>query len=328
MTSTVGKILGEANVGRWKVTVPKIGTYNEAIRWVTRFWNEQNNERVQASPEQEEIEAALLQQSTVHFVVIGDDGNIVGVLALSNDGDVANVEHLGSLEHGAGSSLIARALKYAKIHGLDLVLSSSNSARGFYERLGFEHAESNIYLTTTLPRTIDPDLLDKLTCVNVSLQSVDNGENKRLLNVEDDVDRIRNLRDLLYLNPGNVRVNLILRKGGIDTSRKLENALGYLYVLGVRDVKLVELQHHDELYVSYAELTGKDLGPAYAYGCERKLDNFVDMKVSIKLACALVSDVAVTGYPDLLKHWWKRVTGSWNRDFMVIHPDASCRDTW
>lgn len=202
-----------------------------------------------------------------------------------------------------------------------------------YERtkaivFGIYREVPRIYLTTTLPCPVDTELLDKLTCVNVSLQAVDDSENRKLLNVCDGVNRIQNLRNLLCLNPGKVRVNLLLRQGGIDTLRKLETALDFLYNQGVKDVKLVELQHYDDLYVSYSKLTGKVLGPAYAYGCERKLDPFVDMKMSIKLACVLVSDEANTGFPDLLKYWWKRATGNWNRDFTVVHPDASRRDTW
>ena len=86
------------------------------------------------------IEEALFDQEAEFMVARNSKGQISAVMSFRTDEDSwsLHVEHIGSLEKGAGGSLMRGLMSRADESGMSITLVSSSGARGFYEKLGFK----------------------------------------------------------------------------------------------------------------------------------------------------------------------------------------------
>lgn len=166
-----------------------------------------------------------------------------------------------------------------------------------------------IYVTTSLPITFvtQYDTILKICKyidgLNVSLQDATSCENNKLLNASSDHNRLRIITRLLSDVPEKIRVHINLIKGHVDSKIKLESILDWLYHDGCRCVKINELQHAPDLYISYEEITGSKLKSPYSHGCQTEeiFPKYEKMKVIIKRSCFKVEKSRKAGFVDLLK---------------------------
>jgi pyruvate-formate lyase-activating enzyme len=185
-----------------------------------------------------------------------------------------------------------------------------------------------IFITTALPPTTFETIetLKLLDGINVSIQSIDNTENDRVLNTYSiGHNRIEALKLLVGIIGNKVRVNLNLVRGGIDSREKIEAALSFLRSIGVKLIKLNELQNCPDKYISYERTMGIKLNPPYSHGC----NTMIAKDVLLKRSCFLVEDSADINAMSLLKIASKRFLKVQSAGrFAVLYEDGTIKGKW
>ena len=156
---------------------------------------------------------------------------------------------------------------------------------------GIKDYVENIYITTSLPNSINQDwdtftyIMDNSTCLNVSLQHYNWKINNQVLNASSNHNRIEILENICDKYSKKVRVSINLVRGYIDTKAKLDTFLKIMEDIGVSHVKINELQHEPDLYVSFRDLYGMILPAPYVYGCQGDIDLGYNMRITLKRSC-------------------------------------------
>jgi len=166
------------------------------------------------------------------------------------------------------------------------------------------------YVTTALPITIERQfdkfekLMEDITVLNVSIQSLDNDLNNKILQAKKNFNRLELLERLLSREEwkSKIRVHLNLSRGGIDNFESLNQALYALKEMGAVDVKLNELMNAPDDYVSFEEITGMQLPSPYANGCSTRMsDYFPGLEFTLKRSCFIVEPSRDATAKDIMK---------------------------
>lgn len=132
-----------------------------------------------------------------------------------------------------------------------------------------------IYATTSITKAFIEDIdsvyqcIRHLDCLNISIHSMDNDVNNRILNSRDQLNRIGLLSDLVRVFPHKIRVNLYLNAYGISTKQDLELSILKLRDLGISNIKICELCDANGVrcHVSFCKIMGVNMPSEYSYGC-------------------------------------------------------------
>lgn len=198
-----------------------------------------------------------------------------------------------------------------------------------------DHVDT-IYATTSLPSfmTVGPDLdtIEMLNGLNVSIHSTDWEENNRILRAKSNHNRLELLKELNIRFADKIRVNLTLSRGGIDSSPKLVRALVDLEAIGCKHIRISELQHESEFYVSFEEIMHISLPPAFARGCQTRITGPGELigssqELTLKRSCFLVEPSLKASISDLAKSIYRMFTTP-NNKFNVLYEDGSLRNGW
>lgn len=127
-----------ATRNEFDVETKKRLTQEKALQLAGEFSGTRGN-KDSWTPNEVEIEAALVSQFPSKSVARDKDGKIVGAIAydLDKDEKVIRVDHLGSVKKGAGSTLFDELVAKADAGGHTIRLVSSNEAKDFYAKRGF-----------------------------------------------------------------------------------------------------------------------------------------------------------------------------------------------
>ena len=193
-----------------------------------------------------------------------------------------------------------------------------------------------IYVTTSLPHSIVEnydtftEIVGRIAGLNVSIQHYNSAKNNDLLHATNRFDRIALLEKILEFFNDKVRVSLNLCKGCIDSKKELYVALRKLESIGCRHVKINELQHEPELYVSFEDITGKRLPSPFFHGCQTDINMGFNMRVTIKRSCFLVEESRMATIPDFLKLAGKVIRRkiSDSNYCQVLYEDGTLSDGW
>lgn len=201
----------------------------------------------------------------------------------------------------------------------------------------------HIYITTSLPETIKDnfeifrDIMKYIDGLNVSLQHYDDEMNNKMLHSCHPYERI-NFLEFICKNLSEsqkIRVCVNLIKGGIDNESSLACFLNKMTDIGITHVKINELQHEEELFVSFERIFEKYLTEnhihmrsPYAYGCQKKivLDNF-NLKITVKRACFCVNRNLQATFPDFVKALKKKLNHQHCQQ-MVLYEDGTLSNGW
>lgn len=193
-----------------------------------------------------------------------------------------------------------------------------------------------IFLTTSLPRSIDKkngtflELMEIIDGLNVSLQHYNWKTNNEILQARHSFNRLEMLQRMLAnsLVADKTRVSINLVKGGIDSPEELYTFLDVLKSMGCKHVKINELQHSPETYVSFEKITGIHLPSPYSHGCQREIELVEGMKVALKRACFLVEPSLEAGVKDLLKVAFKKTRPPVSTGNSVLYENGKMEAGW
>lgn len=193
-----------------------------------------------------------------------------------------------------------------------------------------------IYVTTSLPNTFNTHpnarnhILEMIDGLNVSIQDTDWGMNNLLLRASSDHNRIEILKNLNIKYADKIRTSINLVQGGIDTWKKMIISIWTLEQLGCKYIKINELQHSPNLYVSYNKISPKRfrLKSPYSHGCHTEviLPN-CSCKIEVKRSCFKVEATCKASFMDLLKAITTIFYVKKNK-FMVLYENGLLTNTW
>jgi len=139
-----------------------------------------------------------------------------------------------------------------------------------------KNTKLKLYVTTSVPAICNTkydlfcELIDLLDGINLSVQH----------HKEDVADQIRRVpskydRQAFYSNLPNkhkIRINLNIVKPFLYTKEDITECLKHYDKMGFNEIKLSEIQHGAEYFVSFEKTFGIDLGSPFYSGCQKKID--------------------------------------------------------
>ena len=200
-----------------------------------------------------------------------------------------------------------------------------------------EKTKLKLFVTTSVPKVCYDNkekffkLLDLLDGLNISAQHYK----------EDIADEIRNVGKSKYDRQAfynslphkeKIRINLNIVKPYLYTKEDLINCLNHYDKMGFNSIKLSEIQHGKDVFVSFEKVFGIKLGSAYSHGCQTYLDMDKIIKgfktpVLLKRSCFMCEDTLKASFSDGLKVLSKCFINPKNK-YGVIYEDGSLKKGW
>ena len=193
-----------------------------------------------------------------------------------------------------------------------------------------------VFVTTAIPKICKDkeDLFDKL------LELVD-GINLSVQHYKEDIaDKIRKVeskydRQLFYKSLSNkekIRINLNIVKPYLYTKEDITNCLLYYDKLGFNEIKLSEIQHGKDCYVSFEKTFGIKLGSPFYNGCQTYIDTSkiipnLKTPLLLKRSCFACEETLKANFLDGIKVAYKLVKPSINK-YGVIYENGFLSKGW
>lgn len=206
---------------------------------------------------------------------------------------------------------------------------------------GIRNHVEQIYITTSLPKTIDLtnnvilNILNIINGLNVSLQHYDYNINNDILNASSKHDRLEILSNILENQTIGlkVRVSINLVKGYIDSKEKLNSCINLLHKINCKYVKINELQNvNKDIYISFEDIMNIKMKSPYIYGCQTDINKMfkdVNMKITLKRSCFVVKDkeiikITILDFIKVIIKYFSRK----NKNMCVLYENGDINNGW
>lgn len=193
-----------------------------------------------------------------------------------------------------------------------------------------------LFVTTAVPKIcfdkkhLFYELIDSIDGINLSVQSHDE-------NIADTIRKTKSKynRQEFYKNLPNkhkIRINLNIVKPFLYTKEDITNCLNHYSSLGFNSIKLSEIQHGKDYYVSFENVFNISLPSAYSGGCQTYIDTKtilpkVTTPLLLKRSCFLCENSLEASLSDGLKILCKFFTKTKNR-YGVVYGNGSLQRGW
>ena len=193
-----------------------------------------------------------------------------------------------------------------------------------------------VFVTTSVPMKCYTDqvtffsLIEELDGLNISVQHHN----------EDVADKIRGTKSFFdrqkfykwLPNKQKIRVNLNIVKPYLHTRKDISDCLIYYDSMGFNSIKLSEIQHGKDVYVSFCDVFGIKLPSAYSHGCQMYIETSdilpeLQTPVLLKRSCFLCEDSLNASLADGVKMAMKLFKPSKNK-YGVVYEDGSLQKGW
>lgn len=199
-----------------------------------------------------------------------------------------------------------------------------------------EKTNLKLFVTTSVPK-ICYDQYDKF----VKLIELLDGINLSVQHYKEDIaDEIRKTkskydRQSFYNslpNKDKIRINLNIVKPYLYTKEDISECLRHYDKMGFNSIKLSEIQHGKDVFVSFEETFGINLGSPFSSGCQTYLDmnNILPefkTPVMLKRSCFMCEDTLKASFKDGIKVVYKAFSKA-NNKYGVIYEDGSLQKGW
>jgi hypothetical protein len=199
-----------------------------------------------------------------------------------------------------------------------------------------DNTKLKVYVTTAVPKICRDryplflKLLRMIDGINLSVQH----------HQEDKADIIRRSkswynRQKFYRNlpcKSKIRINLNLVRPWLSTKADIEDCLRHYDSIGFSSIKLSEIQHGKDVYVSFARLFGLELGSPYSEGCQAYLPMDKIMpgfktSVLLKRSCFLCESSLKASFKDGVKAVASLLRKPTNK-YGVVYEDGRLEKGW
>ena len=192
------------------------------------------------------------------------------------------------------------------------------------------------YITSAMPKTcydnkdIFLSILEMVDGFNISAQHYDEDIGDKIRRTKSQYDRQAYYNSLPYKEK--IRINLNIVKPYLYTKEDLIKCLKHYDSMGFGSIKLSEIQHGKEFFVSFEKTFGIELNSPYSYGCQTWL-NMEELipgfqtPVLLKRSCFICEETLNPSIADGVKAITKVFMRPNNR-YGVIYEDGSIEKGW
>lgn len=193
-----------------------------------------------------------------------------------------------------------------------------------------------LFVTTSVPKTCYDNydvflkLIESLDGINLSVQHHNEQVADSIRGVVSKYDRQRFYWSLPYKDK--VRLNINIVKPFLHTKHDITECLRHYDAMGFNSIKLSEIQHGKDVYVSFSDVFGVKMKSAYSHGCQSYLDICsiicgMQTPVLLKRSCFLCEDSLKASLSDGVKLVSKFFTKPDNK-YGVVYEDGTLTNGW
>lgn len=193
-----------------------------------------------------------------------------------------------------------------------------------------------VFVTTSVPKVCYDrkdlffELIEILDGLNLSVQHWDESVADSIRRTQSKYDRQSFYNSLPHKDK--IRINLNIVKPFLYTKEDLTKCLYHYDKMGFNSIKLSEIQHGKDVYVSFADLFGLKMKPAYSNGCQTYLNmqNILTgfkTPVLLKRSCFLCEDSLKATLLDGVKVIAKVFKPS-NNKYGVVYANGKLTKGW
>lgn len=199
-----------------------------------------------------------------------------------------------------------------------------------------EKTNLKLFVTTSVPKICYDQynkftrLIELLDGINLSVQHYKEDIADEIRKTESKYDRQSFYNSLP--NKDKIRINLNIVKPYLYTKEDISECLRHYDKMGFNSIKLSEIQHGKDVFVSFEETFGIKLGSPFSDGCQTYLDmnkilpNF-KTPVLLKRSCFMCEDTLKASFKDGIKVIYKAFSKA-NNKYGVIYEDGSLQKGW
>lgn len=201
-----------------------------------------------------------------------------------------------------------------------------------------EHTNLLCYVTSSMPKTCYDNqelffkILDIVDGFNLSAQHFDECVADKIRNTKSKYDRQEFYTSLPHKEK--IRINLNIVKPYLYTKSDILATLMHYDDLGFRDIKLSEIQHGKDYYVSFEKVMGIKLKSAFTYGCQTVVDMTPWLpefkgRLLLKRSCFMCEETLKAKPIDAVKVAYKWINRKKHiNNYAVIYEDGSLERRW
>lgn len=201
------------------------------------------------------------------------------------------------------------------------------------------HTALKVYVTSSMPhmcyayRGTFAHILEMVDGFNISAQHHDERIADQIRGTTSTYDRQAFYASLPYKNK--IRINLNVVRGLLDTPSVIKACIQHYAGLGVSSIKLSEIQHSTNDFISFEKIFDVTFPSPYSGGCQQWLDAKaffdVDTPVLLKRSCFMCEDTLKASITDGVKVLSKILTRQPmidNRHYGVVYEDGTIANGW
>ena len=199
-----------------------------------------------------------------------------------------------------------------------------------------EKTNLKIYVTTSVPKVCFTKheefeyLLNIIDGINLSVQHHDERMADRIRCTKSKFDRQNFYSNLPYKEK--IRINLNIVKPFLYTKDRISNCLYHYDRMGFNKIKLSEIQHGKEFFVSFEDVFNIKLGSPYYSGCQSYLDTSeilpgLKTPVLLKRSCFLCEETLKASLMDGAKTVFRLFNKPDNK-YGVVYENGYLSNGW
>lgn len=200
-----------------------------------------------------------------------------------------------------------------------------------------ENTNLKCYVTSSVPKTCKDNyelflkILEIVDGFNISAQHYNECIADKIRNTVSKFDRQEFYANLPHKEK--IRINLNIVKPYLYTRDDIINTLKHYDDMGFMEIKLSEIQHGKEFYVSFEKVMGIKLKSAFTFGCQ----TWVDMKpfipgykgkLLLKRSCFMCEDTLEAHPVDIIKVAYKWLHRKDPYHYGVVYENGTLEKNW
>lgn len=199
------------------------------------------------------------------------------------------------------------------------------------------HTSLKCYVTTSVPKTcydrfdLFVQLLKEVDGINLSVQHYKESIADEIRKTKSYFDRQKFYASLPFKNK--IRINLNIVKPYLYKKEDILACLKHYDDMGFQEIKLSEIQHGKEHFVSFEDIMGIKLKSPYSHGCQ----TFIDMKqfipdykgkLLLKRSCFLCEETLKASTMDGVKSVYRLLTPKPKNKYAVVYENGLINKGW
>lgn len=200
-----------------------------------------------------------------------------------------------------------------------------------------EKTNLKLFVTTSVPytcynnRDLFIELIELLDGINLSVQHHKEDVADYIRRVMPKYDRQEFYRSLPCKDK--IRINLNIVKPHLHTKEGITECLYHYDKMGFNSIKLSEIQHGEEYFVSFEKVFNIKLGSPFYSGCQTYINTkkiLPEMKTPLllKRSCFMCEETLNASFMDCVKCFKKALFPKVNNKYGVVYEDGSLSKGW